>query len=149
MFQFGQERFIAGLKQSYTMKTRIRIPQPWERFVSQAGSIPNLKSEAFCGVCWNTEPDCRFDYLASVEVAGPNNLPKEFVSMKLDARRYAVFAHTGHVSAIPKIIDTIWTNGVPDSGLEIDKAPCFERYTSEFKPDTGMGGMEIWIPLAD
>jgi predicted transcriptional regulator YdeE len=25
--------------------------------------------------------------------------------------------------------------------------PCFERYTAEFNPQTGMGGTEIWIPL--
>jgi AraC family transcriptional regulator len=33
-------------------------------------------------------------------------------------------------------------------GLNVSKdAPCFERYTSAFNPQTGLGGMEIWIPL--
>ena len=34
-----------------------------------------------------------------------------------------------------------------DCGLEIASAPCFERYTSEFNPQTGSGKVEIWIPL--
>jgi AraC family transcriptional regulator len=68
--------------------------------------------------------------------------------LPIDARRYAVFSHTGHVSALPKTIDSIWMTWVPDCGLKIArKAPCFERYSSEFNPQTGLGGMEIWVPL--
>jgi AraC family transcriptional regulator len=48
---------------------------------------------------------------------------------------------------MPKTIDTIWSKWVPDCGLKIASAPCFERYTSEFDATTGMGGMEIWIRL--
>jgi AraC family transcriptional regulator len=36
---------------------------------------------------------------------------------------------------------------VPQAGLKVASAPCFERYTEKFNPKTGMGGMEIWIPL--
>jgi AraC family transcriptional regulator len=27
-------------------------------------------------------------------------------------------------------------------------APDFERYDADFDPRTGMGGVEIWVPLA-
>lgn len=146
-FEQGSELLVAGLKQAYTMESRIGIPQQWERFVPQAANIPGQKGTAFYGVCWNAKPDGRFDYLAGVEVVNTKNLPQPFASLKLDACRYAVFPHTAHVSAIPKTIDTIWSKWVPDCGLKIASAPCFERYTSEFNPSTGMGGMEIWIPL--
>ena len=86
--------------------------------------------------------------MTGVEVANTNNLPKQFASLKLDSRRYAVFAHTAHVSAIPKTIDIIWSKWAPECGLKVASDPCFERYTSEFNATTGMGGMEIWIPLA-
>ncbi len=77
-----------------------------------------------------------------------DHLPKDFTSRKIDARRYAVFVHPGHVSALPKTIDTIWTKWAPDCGLKIaHSAPCLERYTSEFNPKTGLGGMEVWVPL--
>ena len=146
-FQVGPELVIAGINQSYTMETRSGIPQQWERFVPRAGNIPNPKGTVFYGVCWNTKPDCAFDYLTGIEVTNTSNLSNEFASVKLDTRRYAAFAHTAHVSAIPKTIDTIWTKWVPDCGLKVANAPCFERYTSDFNPNTGMGGMEIWVPL--
>lgn len=114
---------------------------------SKAGGIPNLVGMTFYGVCWNTKPNCGFDYLTGVGISNVAGLPKEFTSLKLSAHKYAVFAHTGHVSVIPKTIDTIWTKWVPDCGLKIADAPCFERDTSDFNPGTGMGGMEIWIPL--
>jgi predicted transcriptional regulator YdeE len=28
------------------------------------------------------------------------------------------------------------------------EAPCFERVGEEFNPETGTGGIEIWIPVA-
>ncbi len=146
-FQVGPELTIAGINESYTMETRIGIPQQWERFVPQARNIPGQQGATLYGVCWNTKPDCGFDYLTGLEVANTSNLQKQFTSLNLKASRYAVFVHTGHVSTIPKTIDTIWTKWAPDCGLKIAKAPCFERYTSAFNPTTGMGGMEIWVPL--
>jgi AraC family transcriptional regulator len=63
-------------------------------------------------------------------------------------RRYAVFTHTEHVSAIPQTMDTILVKWAPNSGLKLDSSPMFEQYTSEFNPNTGYGGTEFWIPLA-
>lgn len=146
-YQPCPEMILAGLNQSYTMESRIRIPQQWEKFVPRGATIPGVKGPTFYGVCWNTKPDCGFDYLTGVEVTDASRLPSDMTFVKLPARRYAVFVHAGHVSAIPKTIDTIWTKWVPDCGLKIASAPCFERYTSEFNPGTGMGGMEIWVPL--
>lgn len=147
-FAKGPELEIAGLNQTYSMETRTLIPQQWQRFVPQGTAIA-APGKDFYGVCWNTTADCGFDYLTGVEVSGSRPLPAGFTTLKLDSRRYAVFAHTGHVSMIPATIDTIWTRWAPDCGLKLAKAPCFERYTAEFNPHTGLGGMEIWIPLED
>ena len=86
-------------------------------------------------------------YLTGVEVDNAGQLPPQFTALKIAARRYAVFPHTGHVSAIANTIDTIWTKWAPNCGLKIAAAPCFERYTSQFNPGTGLGGMELWVPL--
>lgn len=146
-YRTAPEMTIAGLNHTYTMETRIGIPQHWERFVPKAGSIPDMKGMNFYGVCWNNTPDCGFDYLTGVEVSSTKKLPSEFTSVTLEPRRYAVFEHTSHVSAIPKTLELIWGKWAPDCSLKIAKSPCFERYTSEFNPSTGMGGMEIWVPL--
>ena len=100
------------------------------------------------GVCWNAGPDCSFEYLAGVAVSSPDRLPTGFKTLEIDPRRYAVFVHAGHVSTIPETIDAIWTRWAPDCGLRVSHdAPCFERYTPEFDPGTGLGGMEVWVPL--
>jgi AraC family transcriptional regulator len=146
-FVDAAESTIAGLNQSYTMETRLAIPQQWGRFVPMADGVPSAQGKPFYGISWNTKPDCSFDYLTGFEITSGTELPAAFTTLKLDACRYAVFAHTSHVSSLPKTIDTIWTKWVPESGLKIAKAPCIERYTAEFNPQTGLGGMEVWIPL--
>lgn len=146
VFQTGRELTIVGMNHTYTMETRSGIPQQWERFVPRMRSLPTADASCY-GVCWNTQEDCGFDYLTGVEMTDGGNVPADFITIKLPARRYAVFPHTGHVSAIPKTIDTIWSKWVPECGLKIAHAPCFERYTADFNPQTGMGGTEIWVPL--
>lgn len=149
-FRQSPELVIGGINQHYDAETRIGIPQQWARFVDLAGSIPGLSGNTFYGVCWNSTAAGEFDYLTGFEVTNSASLPSGFTSMTLTSRRYAVFAHNSHVSTIPKTIDLIWSRWAPDCGLKIASAtPCFERYTSDFNPGTGMGGMEIWIPLED
>ena len=74
-------------------------------------------------------------------------LPAGFTHILIPAQRYAVFTHKQHVSSIPQTIETIWSKWLPESGVDAAESPAFERYTEEFNPQTGMGGMEIWVPL--
>lgn len=146
-FEHGREMIVAGLNVSYTFETRVNIPAQWERFVPHIGKVPGQIGKVSYGVCWNNSPGCGFDYLSSVEVNIPAGLPAEFTHVRLPNREYAVFTHRAHVSSIGKTIDMIWNQWVADSCLKVADAPCFERYTEEFNPKTGMGGMEIWIPI--
>jgi AraC family transcriptional regulator len=147
-FQHGPDLLLAGLNVSYGKDTRAKIPQQWERLAPHLGKVPGQVGQDAYGVCHAAGPDGRFEYLAGVAVSSPDRLPEGFTTVKVDARRYAVFTHPGHVSTLPATIDTIWTKWAPDCGLAVAHgAPCFERYTPEFDPGTGLGGMEVWIPL--
>lgn len=146
-FQDRPQLQLVGLKRSYSMESRIAIPQQWEQFVSQVDSIPNASKSPFYGVSWNSKQNCDFDYLCGIELQDANALPAEFTKLTIDPQRFAVFQHTAHVSAIPKTLETIWQKWAPASGLKVASEPCIECYTSEFDPKAGMGGMEIWIPL--
>jgi len=146
-FEQGRERTVAGLNKSYTPETRSGIGAQWDRFAPQIGKVSGQVGKDAYGVCHNSSPDCRFEYLTGVEVSDSAKLPADFEKVKLPAGRYAVITHEGHVSELPKAIDTIWSTWVPDSGLKTAKAPCFERYTEDFNPKTGRGGTEIWILL--
>jgi AraC family transcriptional regulator len=146
-FEQGREMIIAGLNLSYNFETRVNIPAQWQRFVPHIGKVPGQIGTISYGVCWNYRPGTGFDYLSGVEVRDSATLPAEFAHVLLPARQYVVFTHREHVSSIGKTIDTIWNQWVPQSGLKMADAPCFECYTEEFNPQTGMGGMEIWIPI--
>ena len=43
--------------------------------------------------------------------------------------------------------NTIWSKWLPESGYEAADAPTFERYGEEFDGVTGLGGVEIWLPI--
>ncbi len=146
-FEPGRAIAIAGLNQTYTMESRRNIPAQWQRFAPHIGKLPGQIGRSSYGVCWNSKPDCSFDYLAGVEVADSAKLPPDFTRIELPAARYAVITHAGHVSSLPQTIDTVWTRWIPDSGLKAAGSPCFERYTEDFDPQTGRGGIELWIPL--
>ncbi len=146
-FEQGKEMLLGGLSESYTTETRAKIPAQWERFAPSIGKVPGQIGHVCYGVCWNASPGRGFDYLSGVEVANATGLPSEFKSVRLPAREYAVFTHRDHVSTINRTIDKIWNEWVPQAGLKVASAPCFERYGEEFDPQTGVGGMEIWIPL--
>ncbi len=147
-FEDSGERVIAGINESYTFESRMNIPKQWDRFAPQIGKVPGQSGSDSYGVCWNYEPSRGFDYLAGVAVADTKYLQAAFAHVDLPAGRYVVFTHSGHISKLPATLDTIWTKWVPECGLKLADAPCFERYTERFDPTTGKGDVEIWIPLA-
>jgi AraC family transcriptional regulator len=146
-FERAKEMLLAGLNGRYTIETRGKIPAQWERFAPNIGKVPGQIGETCYGVCWNMSPERGFEYLSGVQVTDTKGLPSEFATVRLAAREYAVFAHRDHVSTIDRTLDRIWKEWVPQAGLKIASGPCFERYGKEFDPQTGMGGMEIWIAL--
>ncbi len=147
-FEHSRAMTVAGLNRTYTFETRDKIPAQWEEFVPHIGKVPGQVGNVAYGVCWNYRPGQGFDYLSGVEVKHATKLPAEFTTVDFDAREYAVFTHRDHVSTIGNTLDKIWHSWVPQSGLNPADKPSFERYGEEFNPQTGTGGMEIWIPLA-
>jgi AraC family transcriptional regulator len=146
-FEAAGEKLIAGLNVSYTFETRVNIPAQWDRFAPHLGKLSAQVGDASYGVCWNYQPGYGFDYLSGVEVRNTAGLPQDFSEVRLPAQRYAVFAHRKHVSSIPDTIEAIWRKWLPNSGHQPADTPSFERYGQDFNPQTGMGGIEIWIPL--
>lgn len=146
-FEEGREMLIAGLKGAYTLESRGGIPAQWQRVAPHLGRVPGQVGAAAYGVCSNYRPGCGFDYLTGVEVQSATELPESFTHIQIPAARYAVFTHRGHVSSLDATFDAIWSKWLPHSGRRAADSPCFERYTEDFNPQTGMGGIEIWVPL--
>jgi AraC family transcriptional regulator len=140
---------IAGLRETH-IGSNAGIPAQWMRFAPHIGRIPGEIDGAAYGICIEL---CRgegagFDYIAGVAVAEAARLPEGLSPLELPARRYAVFQHEGHVSGLPKTVDAIYKGWLPGSGHQpAEEVAFFERYGEEFDPVTGMGGVEVWVPL--
>lgn len=139
-------RLFAGIQRHYIHADRDKIPQHWQEFAPSIGKVPNQIGTDCFGICANVSSE-GFDYMTAVEIRIADKLPPGFTNLELPTHHYAVFVHAGHVSAIPQFICSIWDKWLPASGLQAAPSPCYERYTEEFNPDTGFGGMEIWIPI--
>ena len=142
---------IAGSREHYTSETMKNIPELWLRFGPHIGNIPGQVGRAAYGLCFNALSPVGIDYLAGVEISSSSCLPGEFAVATIPAEKYAVFSHRDHVSKLQETLDAI-DKWLPNSGLEVTcgttGAPdFFERYSEEFDPRTGMGGMEIWVPI--
>jgi AraC family transcriptional regulator len=146
-FDDGKAMWIVGLKRRYTLSTRSKIADHWHEFVPQLDKISGKVGPSTYGVAFNSDADCNFDYLSGVETAAGQELPKGMDEIHVPAQRYAVFKHRGHVTTFADTIDAVWTKWLPASGRKSASGPCIERYDENFNPQTGMGGMEFWLPV--
>jgi AraC family transcriptional regulator len=146
-FENGRPLLIAGLAERCSWQTNMGIPALWQRFGPHIGQIAGQVGITTYGVCCNGDDEGNFDYVAGVEVSDFSGVPPEFTRVRIAAQRYAVFIHHEHISAIRRTINSIWSGWLPQSGYEVADAPNFERYGAGFDSRTGMGGLEIWIPV--
>ena len=146
-FENGRPLLIAGLGERYTWESSKAIPAHWQRLVPCLGTVPRRLGATTFGVSYNGDDEGNFDYIAGCEVSDFSALPTAFSRLRISAQRYAVFGHGAHISEIRRTVCTIWTRWLPDSGHEVADAPSFERFDDAFDSETGMGGLEIWIPI--
>lgn len=146
-FEQAPLMLVAGLNARYTCDSSSAIPAQWQRFVPHIGTLPGQSGGEAYGVRYNSDDDGNFDYLCAVQVADFSRLPPEWTRLRIPERRYAVFAHRDHVSTIRRTWNTIYTKWLPESGHRVVDAPEFERYAADFDSRSGVGGIEIWIPI--
>ncbi|MFC0399912.1 AraC family transcriptional regulator [Paraburkholderia rhizosphaerae] len=147
-FVDGEPLLIAGISERYHCESSSGIPAQWQRFVPSIGTVPGQVGNVAYGVCYNADDAGNFGYLCGVEVRDFSALPAGMGRVRIPAQRYAVFAHREHVSSIRRTWNTVWNAWLPKSGLTPADAPNFERYGEQFNSMTGLGGVEIWLPLA-
>ena len=146
-FETGKPMLVAGLRGQFTTATWAGIPAQWQRLIAY-GKTPEMVGLAHYGLCFN-RPD-GIHYLSGVEVSSVTGLPGEFSHCEIPEQRYAVFDHHGNVSELYDTMDAIQRTWAPNHELirPSDGAPdFFERYGEHFDPRTGMGDIEVWIPI--
>ena len=146
-FESRNAFLVAGLSARYDYETcGGGIPAQWQRFAPYIGNVPGQVGTDAYGVRFNSD-DSGLDYACGVEVSEFSQLPPELSRVRVPANRYAVFTHSGHVSAIRSTWYAIWNKWLPKSGHQLADAPDFERYDARFDARSGAGEVEIWVPL--
>jgi AraC family transcriptional regulator len=143
----GGSLLIAGMRARYDNETISGIPMQWQRFGPFIGAISGRIGRMAYGVCCDFDAAGHFDYVCGVAVAGVSGLPPELVGVRIPAREYLVFRHRGHVSGIHATWQAILDRWLPGSRCRMAATPNFERYAEDFDANTGLGGIEIWIPI--
>ncbi|MBF4560170.1 AraC family transcriptional regulator [Pseudomonas sp. p50] len=146
-FEHGHFLLIAGLGGRFTQETAGRIPDLWEKFISEIGKIPGQKSEVTYGICCNPDGKGGFEYIAGVEISKLDDLPEKYRWVEVQPQHYAVFEHKGSLDKLPEVFQYIWHTWLPQSGHEAADAPEFERYSEDYNPKLNTGVLEIWLPL--
>ncbi len=142
---------VAGLRRHYTPETMNEIPALWQRL--PFGKIPSQLGHMAYGVLFNqADAAGGFDYLAGVEVSGVSAVLADLTYVKIPAQKYAIFCHRGHVSKLKDTIAAIWHEWLPASHRSVSQPAAgsprmIEYYAENFDPETGLGDMEVWLPL--
>lgn len=91
---------------------------------------------------------CRYD--ACVEVPADFVLSGGALFTTIPGGRYAVLRYDGPLAQISGAWDAVLRDWLPQSGMQLDHRPMFERYASDMRydPQTGRIECEICIPVA-
>ena len=152
-FEDGHRMLIAGMRKHYSPETMSDTPQLWKRFVTQCDGIPGRLGKERWGVCFNgARNGSGSDYLCGVTVSSKERVKPDWDCLELPAQRYVALAHTGHISRLGKLVDLIQKVWLPASHYTLandasDAPSHMERYAETFDAETGLGGIEIWVPI--
>lgn len=142
---------IAGLAADFEPGKAAGIPALWQRFNEHFGHIPGQLDGTAFGLCTMLPGDKGgFRYLAGTRISGMDDLPHEFEVIAVPAQTWAIFQHHGHVNGIPATVDAAFRTWLPTSGRTVGAFPdVLEFYGEDFDPESGLGRVEIWLPLAN
>jgi AraC family transcriptional regulator len=142
---------VAGLRGRYNMKTVHQIREQWKMFVPYMEKIRGRVGASAYGVVAKMIGPDKFDYVSGVEVANREGVPVPLYSLPIVTHQYLIFPYRDHVSKMKDAVTTIWREWLPASRYKVAFGPnlpgMIEFYGADFNPGTGMGTMELWIPI--
>jgi AraC family transcriptional regulator len=146
-FVSSPSMIVVGIIERHSFGATEGIPGQWQRFMRHYADITDKTQPIPLGVSANMDDDGNFEYMTAVEVSKAPELPKDFKQLRIPEQHYAVFRHSGHVSSLGETYSAIWNDWLPAHDRRAADGPCLERHLETFDPRTGLGGVELWIPL--
>jgi AraC family transcriptional regulator len=148
-FVSGAPMLLVGLSERHSFPATQGIAAQWQRFMLAYADIPDQAQPIPVGASTNLDDDGNFDYACAVEVARFSTTPRGLSQLRIPAQTYAVFQHRDHVSTIGATYAAIWNHWLLAHDRRAADGSSLERHLETFDPRTGLGGIEIWIPLED
>ncbi len=145
-FVNGPAMLVAGLAERQSFSSTQNIPAQWQRFMAFYDQIPDKASAPPLSVTTNLDDDGTFEYVCAVEISRVSKLPPGLITFQIPAQHYAVFLHREHVSRLVATYNAIWNKYQDHPPAD---GPTLERHLETFNPQTGLGGVEIWIPIKE
>lgn len=145
----GSPMIVVGLAERQSFATKQMISAQWQRFMALYNEIPDKADPIPLGVSSDTDEDGNFNYICGVEVSRVSDAPRGLTVLRIPAQTYAVFTHKDHVAGISATYSAILDRWLPDHGKTAANGACLERHLPTFDPRTGLGGVEIWMPLCE
>jgi AraC family transcriptional regulator len=142
---------VAGFTQTFRFDRRGDIPSIWRKLGPHIGSVPQQRGRSAFGVCLNHGEGAEdFDYMAGVEVSTLDSLSEGMTGLRIEARRFAIYRHRGHVAEIGAVCNAAFADlaSRPDLSLADGPLGLIEHYPDTFDPAAGRGGYEVWLPLS-
>lgn len=93
------------------------------------------------------DPTAEFEKWAAVEVAEAASPVDELEMLIVPAGKYAVFTYRGHPANAAGFYQKIFTQWLPENGLELDQRPHFAVMGERYNNDSDDSEEEIWIPV--
>jgi AraC family transcriptional regulator len=139
---------LVGISAPCSFGSTVNIPAQWQQFVAEHyEDIPEKVERMPIGICRAPDEEGCFEYMCAVEVRAFGSRRKLLTYLEIDPRAYAVFEHREHVSTIFDTYSAIWNDALPALARTVADGHVLEFHNDEFDPDTGQGGLTIWIPL--
>ncbi len=127
------------------------IAKMWQEFIPRMNEPERIKPQMSYGLCDSTIEgleDGEFEYVAGVEVAGPDAaVPEGLVLRSVPERKYAIFTHHGTLDTLGETYQNIYDTWLPQSGLEIAGLFDMEVYDQDFIPDSPDSKLYIYVAV--
>ena len=143
----GAAMLLVGLRQEHRFANApLQIPAQWDAFRRRRpieGEVEGVTYGAMCATYLEREA---FEYMTAVEVSSFDGVPAELGRMRVPSALYLVFEHAGHITSIQSTWAAVHRY-LPSCGYRLANTPDFERYDARYDANTGMGVVEIWVPI--
>jgi AraC family transcriptional regulator len=150
-FETSGPLLIAGLREPLDEHAAQKIPALWQQLLVLWNDIHQRVSDVGYGLCISID-NREYFYMAGCAVWDFNERPSVLSPFIIPSQHYAIFTHPGNVTSIRDTIDYAFDQWLPTSGYSLtpkdhNSLHFFERYGESFNPVTGLGEIEIWLPV--